>query len=78
MWLRPPRSPTIVGSAVDTIVWSSAAINRTSIRPANTTITPPVCRWESAPPLGAPGAPAPTCDPGASAVIARVKWYGAA
>ena len=24
-WSAPPRSPTIVGSAVDTIVWSSAA-----------------------------------------------------
>ena len=27
----PPRSPTIVGSAVETIVWSSAAISITSI-----------------------------------------------
>jgi hypothetical protein len=26
---RPPRSPTIVGSAVDTIVWSSDATNST-------------------------------------------------
>src|SRR5581483_3288430 len=26
----PPRSPTIVGSAVETIVWSSAASSRTS------------------------------------------------
>ena len=26
---RPPRSPTIVGSAVDTIVWSSDAMNST-------------------------------------------------
>src|SRR5438445_746991 len=24
-WFSPPRSPTIVGSAVDTMVWSSAA-----------------------------------------------------
>ena len=27
----PPRSPTIVGSAVETIVWSSAASSSTSI-----------------------------------------------
>ena len=27
----PPRSPTIVGSAVETIVWSSAARRSTSI-----------------------------------------------
>ena len=39
MWLRPPRSPTIVGSAVETIVWSSAAISITSIRPVNTSRT---------------------------------------
>src|SRR6266404_2034546 len=30
-WLSPPRSPTIVGSAVETIVWSSDASSRTSI-----------------------------------------------
>ena len=30
-WSRPPRSPTIVGSAVETIVWSSAARNMPSI-----------------------------------------------
>src|SRR5262245_20678709 len=29
-WSSPPRSPTIVGSAVETIVWSSAARRRTS------------------------------------------------
>ena len=28
-WI-PPRSPTIVGNAVETIVWSSEASNRTS------------------------------------------------
>ncbi len=27
----PPRSPTIVGSAVETIVWSSDASSKTSI-----------------------------------------------
>ena len=31
---RPPRSPTIVGSAVETIVWSSAARNMPSISAA--------------------------------------------
>ena len=30
----PPRSPTIVGSAVETIVWSRAARSRTSISAA--------------------------------------------
>ena len=32
--MRPPRSPTIVGSAVETIVWSSDASRRTSISAA--------------------------------------------
>ena len=32
-WI-PPRSPTIVGSAVETIVWSSDASSRTSISAA--------------------------------------------
>ena len=36
-WLRPPRSPTIVGRAVATIVWSSAASSITSIRPPKIT-----------------------------------------
>lgn len=31
-WLSPPRSLTIVGSAVDTIVWSSAASSMASMR----------------------------------------------
>src|SRR5438067_5144052 len=35
-WLRPPRSPTIVGSAVETIVWSSAARNMPSMSAAKT------------------------------------------
>ena len=35
-WLRPPRSPTIVGSAVDTIVWSSAARNMPSMSATKT------------------------------------------
>ena len=33
-WLSPPRSPTIVGSAVATIVWSSAASRIASISAA--------------------------------------------
>ena len=33
----PPSSPTIVGSAVETIVWSSDASSITSIRPLTTT-----------------------------------------
>ena len=32
-WSRPPRSPTIVGSAVDTIVWSSDASSIASRSP---------------------------------------------
>src|SRR5512144_2244751 len=39
MCARPPRSPTIVGSAVETIVWSSDASSITSISPAITTAT---------------------------------------
>src|ERR671934_1499340 len=35
-WLSPPRSPTIVGSAVETIVWSSAARNMPSMSAAKT------------------------------------------
>src|SRR6478735_447056 len=37
MWSKPPRSPTIVGRAVETIVLSSAASSITSTRPAKTT-----------------------------------------
>src|SRR4051794_28423282 len=37
MCSRPPNSPTIVGSAVATIVWSSDASSSTSIRPPKTT-----------------------------------------
>jgi hypothetical protein len=33
---RPASSPTIVGSAVETIVWSNDAISMTSIRHPNT------------------------------------------
>src|ERR1700684_4716925 len=33
MWLRPPRSPTIVASALATIVWWSAASNITTNSP---------------------------------------------
>jgi hypothetical protein len=33
--LRPPSSPTIVGSAVDTMVWSSAASSITSSSAGN-------------------------------------------
>src|SRR4051812_47029512 len=39
MWFRPPKSPTIVGSAVATIVWSSAASSITSTRPPKITRT---------------------------------------
>ena len=38
-WFSPPRSPTIVGSAVATIVWSSAASSITSISPPKTSLT---------------------------------------
>src|SRR5207302_1294063 len=41
----PPRSPTIVGSAVDTIVWSSDASRMTSISAPKTTRT----RWRCSP-----------------------------
>ena len=33
-WFSPPRSPTIVGRAVDTMVWSSAASRIASISAA--------------------------------------------
>src|SRR5262249_53986555 len=39
MWARPPNSPTIVGSAVATIVESSAAKSITSNNPPKTTST---------------------------------------
>ena len=39
MCSSPPRSPTIVGSAVDTIVWSSDASSITSISALITTPT---------------------------------------
>src|SRR3954451_9123704 len=39
MCWRPPSSPTIVGNAVATIVWSSAASSRTSISPEKMTPT---------------------------------------
>ncbi len=38
-WLRPPRSPTIVGRAVETIVESSDARSITRTRPEKTTRT---------------------------------------
>src|SRR5947208_8714775 len=41
MCSRPPRSPTIVGSAVDTIVWSSDASSITSISALMTSPIPP-------------------------------------
>src|SRR3954451_4396291 len=40
-WLAPPRSLTIVGSAVATIVWSSAASSIANIRPPKIT---QICR----------------------------------
>src|SRR4029453_11129122 len=38
-WLSPPRSPTIVGRAVATIVWSIAASNMPSMIPEKMTST---------------------------------------
>src|SRR3954451_13086104 len=38
-WSRPPRSPTIVGSAVATIVWSSDASSIASRRPPKVSMT---------------------------------------
>ena len=38
-WSIPPSSPTIVGSAVETIVWSSEASSIASSRPANVSRT---------------------------------------
>ncbi len=32
MWAPPPRSPTMVGSAVETMVWSRAARSMPSIK----------------------------------------------
>ena len=43
-WPAPPRSPTIVGSAVDTIVWSSADSSRPSRIVTNTTF---ICARDS-------------------------------
>ena len=40
----PPSSPTIVGSAVATIVWDSAATSMPSISPTSTVR---ICRWLS-------------------------------
>ena len=38
-WSRPPSSPTIVGRAVDTIVWSSEASSIASSSPENVSST---------------------------------------
>jgi hypothetical protein len=38
-WSTPPRSPTIVGSAVETIVWSSEASSIASSRPEKVSST---------------------------------------
>ena len=40
-WLRPPRSPTMVGSAVATMVWSSAASRIASMRAVKMMSRPP-------------------------------------
>ncbi|MDF5757617.1 hypothetical protein [Spongiactinospora sp. TRM90649] len=37
----PPRSLTMVGSAVETVVWSSAARSRPSMSAAKTAASPP-------------------------------------
>ena len=39
MWSTPPSSPTMVGRAVDTIVWSSELTNMASMSPANTAMS---------------------------------------
>src|SRR3954463_3430611 len=61
MWFRPPRSPTIVGSAVATIVWSRAASSITSTSPPKMTRT---LRWAGGAARG-------------SSVAARAQSYGA-
>src|SRR4051794_40835523 len=51
MCSRPPSSPTMVGSAVETIVWSSEARSITSSRAPMTSPSrrPPVCSTPSTP-----------------------------
>ena len=59
----PPSSPTIVGSAVETIVWSSAARNMPSRTVPNTTL---IWRRDSSEDVTHPASPAwpqPPCDP---------------
>ena len=38
-WLMPPSSPTMVGSAVETMVWSSEPMTIAIIRATNTATT---------------------------------------
>ena len=52
----PPRSPTILGSAVLTTSWSSIARTIVKIRPGSTIMT---CRWVRYP----PPSPIPPTDP---------------
>ena len=54
-WPAPPRSPTMVGSAVDTIVWSSADSSRPSMIVTNTTFI--WTRDSSGPPAAAGASP---------------------
>ena len=58
MWAPPPRSPTMVGRAVETIVWSSAASSMPSIRAPMMSSTR---RWLS-PSIASPGPPVITGD----------------
>ena len=51
-WLTPCRSPTMVGSAVATMVWSSAARNTASISATKMTATLLVAGRPPAAPLG--------------------------
>ncbi len=58
MWAPPPRSPTMVGRAVDTIVWSNAARSMPSIRAP---IMSNTRRWLS-PSIASPGPAVITAD----------------
>src|SRR5680860_1551097 len=65
-WLSPPSSPTMVGRAVDTIVWSKAASSIAVISPAK---TPRIWRCDSGPAADGAG----ELDTGVSS---EVMWRG--
>lgn len=44
IWSTPPSSPTMVGSAVETMVWSSEPMTMATSSAVNTAVTFP---WES-------------------------------